>query len=133
MKFQRLSVLMLGLFSISSCAQEFITYILLPSAITVTADPGTIVKSQNLKLAATVDFGKGGVGSPEEFSVRFLNGTETLAESVISKDKTATKDILVTKSMNGTLTIKASVFRNNSTNVSSIVESQPVTVTVNIP
>jgi hypothetical protein len=130
MKFQRLSVLMLGLVLIFSCAQVYTTYILSPSSVVVMADPGTIAASQNLKLVAKVDF-VGQEGTPEDFSVRFLNGTEILAESVISKDKTATKNILVTKSMNGTLTIKARVFRTNSTETT--VESQPITVTVNIP
>lgn len=99
-------------------------------SITITADPVTITTSQNLKLVARVVF-TGQEGSPEEFSVRFLNGTEILAESVVSGNETATKEILVTKAMNGTLTIKAKVFRTNSNDTA--VESQPVTVTVNIP
>jgi hypothetical protein len=51
---------------------------------------------------------------------------------VVSNDETVTKDIPVTKSMNGTLTIKAKVFFTNSPD-SLGPESQPVTVTINIP
>jgi hypothetical protein len=117
------------IFLLGSC-QPFETGIVAQS-ITMTADPVTITTSQNLKMVATVVFA-GQAGSPQLFSVRFLNGTETLAEGVVSGIRTVTKDIPVTKSMNGTLTIKARVFRNNSTDTSSI-DSQSVLVTVNIP
>jgi hypothetical protein len=130
MKRRNLSILVFGLFLISSCG-EVIDKVISPQSITLTANPGAITISQNLKLVATVVF-TGGLGSPEQFSVRFLNGTEILAESVVSGNKTATKDIPVTKAMNGTLTIKARVFLTNSTDTSS-VNSQPVIVTVNIP
>jgi hypothetical protein len=129
MKLKNLSVLILGLIFLDSC-REPTEYILFPKSITMTADPGTIATSQNLKLAATVIF-EGSYGIPEDFSVRFSNGTEILVESAISRNKTTSKDIPVTKAMNGTLTIKARVFRTNSTDTA--VESQPVTVTVNIP
>jgi hypothetical protein len=117
------------IFLLNSC-QPFETA-LVAKSITMTADPATITTSQNLKVVATVVF-VGQEGSPEQFSVRFLNGTEILAEGVVSSNSTAIKDISVTKTMNGTLSIKARVFRTNSTDTSSI-DSQPVTVTVNIP
>lgn len=101
-----------------------------PMSVTMTATPSTLTTSQNLKLSASVVF-TGGIGSPDQFAVRFLNGTEILIESAISIDNTASKEIPVTKAMNGTLTIKARVFRNNSTDTA--VDSQPVIVTVNIP
>jgi hypothetical protein len=116
------------LFLLNSC-QPFETA-LVAKSITMMADPVTITTSQNLKVVATVTFA-GQEGSPEQFSVRFLNSTEILAEGVVSSNSTVTKDIPVTKTMNGTLTITARVFRTNSTDTT--VESQPVTVTVNIP
>ena len=129
MKLKHLSTLIFGLFLLNSCVEKT-DPLIAPNSVTVTADPFKITTVQNLKLVATVVF-TGGLGSPEQFSVRFLNGTETLAESVVSGNETATKEIPVTKAMNGTLTIKARVFRTNSTDTA--VESQVLTVTVNIP
>jgi hypothetical protein len=101
-------------------------------SVTLTIDPVTITTNQNLRLDAKIDFLKGEEGGPSNFSVRFLDGTKILAEDVVSNDETVTKDISVTKAMNGTLTVKARVFFTNTPDSFSI-ESQPVTVTINIP
>jgi hypothetical protein len=122
-------VVLCSLFFLNSCYT--IDPALYPKSIAVTATPSTITTSQNLKLVATVIF-EGQEGTPSQFSVRFLNGTQILAEGVVSSDETVTKDIPVTKSMNGLLTIKAKVFFPGNPDASNI-ESQPVTVTVNIP
>lgn len=122
-------VILCTLLLLSSC--QVTDPLLFPKSIAMTASPSTITTSQNLKLVATVVF-EGVEGSPDQFSVRFLNGTKILAEGVVSGDKTVTKDIPVTKSMNGVLTIKAKVFFPGNPDALNI-ESQPVTVTVNIP
>jgi hypothetical protein len=105
--------------------------LLSPKSVAMTASPSTITTSQNLKLVATVIF-EGQEGSPAQFSVRFLDGAKILTEGIVSGNETVTKDIPVTKSMNGILTIKAKVFFTGSPEASNI-ESQPVTVTINIP
>jgi hypothetical protein len=97
----------------------------------MTASPITVATSQNLKLVATVIF-EGVEGTYADFSVRFLNGTNILAEGIVSGNKTVTKEIPVTKSMNGMLTIKAKVFFTGKPDASN-VESQPATVDINIP
>jgi hypothetical protein len=132
MKLRSVVLILVAILLLNSCEYGPTDNTWMAQSITLTADPLTITTNQNLRLNAKVVFLVGPEGGPHLFSVRFLDGTKILAEGVVSNDKTVTKDIPVTKSMNGTLTIKAKVFYTNFPDPVN-VDSQPVTVTINIP